>query len=65
VPWPRWECTYWIKQRIEEMTGIPIAQQRIVYGGKQPDDFFRDPGLQYGTTMHLVLRPVQATKGTR
>ncbi|ODQ53321.1 ubiquitin [Saitoella complicata NRRL Y-17804] len=46
-----------IKERVEEKEGIPPAQQRLIFGGKQMSDentaeFYK---LEGGSTLHLVL----------
>ncbi|KAF2850388.1 ubiquitin-domain-containing protein [Plenodomus tracheiphilus IPT5] len=46
-----------IKERVEEKEGIPPAQQRLIYGGKQmaDDKTAADYQLEGGATLHLVL----------
>ncbi|USP77801.1 neural precursor cell expressed [Curvularia clavata] len=46
-----------IKERVEEKEGIPPAQQRLIYGGKQMSDdkTAADYQLEGGATLHLVL----------
>ncbi|KAF3941630.1 NEDD8 [Dactylella cylindrospora] len=46
-----------IKERVEEKEGIPPAQQRLIYGGKQmaDDKTAADYNLEGGATLHLVL----------
>jgi len=46
-----------IKERVEEKEGIPPAQQRLIYGGKQmgDDKLASDFQLEGGCTLHLVL----------
>ncbi|KAF2029901.1 ubiquitin [Setomelanomma holmii] len=46
-----------IKERVEEKEGIPPAQQRLIYGGKQMADekTAADYALEGGATLHLVL----------
>ncbi|KAI9141007.1 ubiquitin-related domain-containing protein [Paraphysoderma sedebokerense] len=46
-----------IKERVEEKEGIPPAQQRLIYGGKQMQDdkSASDFGLEGGSVLHLVL----------
>ncbi|RII21848.1 hypothetical protein CUC08_Gglean001017 [Alternaria sp. MG1] len=46
-----------IKERVEEKEGIPPAQQRLIYGGKQMNDekTAADYQLEGGATLHLVL----------
>ncbi|KAH7119089.1 ubiquitin-related domain-containing protein [Dendryphion nanum] len=46
-----------IKERVEEKEGIPPAQQRLIYGGKQMADekTAADYQLEGGATLHLVL----------
>lgn len=56
IPWPRWECWAWIKERVFEASGVPPEQQRLIFAGAQREDFTRHSGLQYQSTIHLVLR---------
>ncbi|KAF2268861.1 neural precursor cell expressed [Lojkania enalia] len=46
-----------IKERVEEKEGIPPAQQRLIFGGKQmaDDKTADDYRLEGGATLHLVL----------
>ncbi|KAF2115403.1 ubiquitin-related domain-containing protein [Lophiotrema nucula] len=46
-----------IKERVEEKEGIPPAQQRLIFGGKQMNDdkSAADYALEGGATLHLVL----------
>ncbi|KAK4240030.1 ubiquitin [Achaetomium macrosporum] len=46
-----------IKELVEEKEGIPPAQQRLIYGGKQmvDDKTADDYQLEGGATLHLVL----------
>ncbi|SHO79148.1 Similar to S.cerevisiae protein RPL40B (Ubiquitin-ribosomal 60S subunit protein L40B fusion protein) [Malassezia sympodialis ATCC 42132] len=46
-----------IKERVEEKEGIPPAQQRLIFGGKQmaDDKTVKDFGIEGGTVLHLVL----------
>ncbi|KAK0746162.1 ubiquitin-related domain-containing protein [Schizothecium vesticola] len=46
-----------IKEKVEEKEGIPPAQQRLIYGGKQmvDDKTAADYQLEGGCTLHLVL----------
>ncbi|KAF2743892.1 ubiquitin [Sporormia fimetaria CBS 119925] len=46
-----------IKEKVEEKEGIPPAQQRLIYGGKQMNDdkMASEYDLQGGATLHLVL----------
>ncbi|KFY15846.1 hypothetical protein V491_05536 [Pseudogymnoascus sp. VKM F-3775] len=46
-----------IKEKVEEKEGIPPAQQRLIYGGKQmvDDKTATEYNLEGGATLHLVL----------
>jgi len=46
-----------IKERVEEKEGIPPAQQRLIFGGKQMSDdkCATEYNLEGGATLHLVL----------
>ncbi|KAL1839158.1 hypothetical protein VTJ49DRAFT_1814 [Mycothermus thermophilus] len=46
-----------IKELVEEKEGIPPAQQRLIFGGKQmvDDKTADDYNLEGGSTLHLVL----------
>eukprot|EP00277_Geminigera_cryophila_P029993 CAMPEP_0173058912 /NCGR_PEP_ID=MMETSP1102-20130122/1641_1 /TAXON_ID=49646 /ORGANISM="Geminigera sp., Strain Caron Lab Isolate" /LENGTH=152 /DNA_ID=CAMNT_0013924755 /DNA_START=126 /DNA_END=585 /DNA_ORIENTATION=- len=50
-----------IKERVEEKEGIPPPQQRLIFGGKQmhDDKSASDYNLEGGSTLHLVLAPVE------
>uniref|UniRef100_A0A060T090 ARAD1C06050p n=1 Tax=Blastobotrys adeninivorans TaxID=409370 RepID=A0A060T090_BLAAD len=48
---------YRLKERVEELEGIPPAQQRLIFSGKQMNDdqtasFYK---LEAGSQLHLVL----------
>jgi len=52
-----------IKERVEEKEGIPPAQQRLIFGGKQmyvrpadrraDDKTVKDFGIEGGTVLHV------------
>ncbi|KAI9006941.1 ubiquitin-related domain-containing protein [Hyaloraphidium curvatum] len=46
-----------IKEKVEEKEGIPPAQQRLIFGGKQMADekAASDYGVEGGSVLHLVL----------
>jgi ubiquitin-like protein Nedd8 len=46
-----------IKERVEEQEGIPPAQQRLIYGGKQmgDDKTAAECKIEGGAMLHLVL----------
>jgi len=46
-----------VKGKVEEKEGIPPAQQRLIYGGKQmaDDKKVSEYQLEGGVTLHLVL----------
>ncbi|PWN25912.1 putative NEDD8 precursor-ubiquitin-like protein [Jaminaea rosea] len=46
-----------LKERVEEKEGIPPAQQRLIFGGKQMHDekSVVDFGVEGGSVLHLVL----------
>ena len=46
-----------IKEKVEEKEGIPPAQQRLIFGGKQMTDekTAAEYRLEGGATLHLVL----------
>ncbi|KAJ9456577.1 NEDD8 [Diplonema papillatum] len=46
-----------IKERVEEQEGIPPAQQRLIFGGRQmaDDKTAADYSITAGSVLHLVL----------
>ena len=47
-----------LKNQISNKTGVPVDQQRLIYGGKQLENgnTLDDYGIQRDSTIHLVLR---------
>ncbi|KIM58749.1 hypothetical protein SCLCIDRAFT_1218288 [Scleroderma citrinum Foug A] len=46
-----------IKEKVEEQSGVPPQQQRLIFGGRQmPDDkTAKDFNISAGSVLHLVL----------
>ncbi|EOR01298.1 hypothetical protein E3P92_02746 [Wallemia ichthyophaga] len=46
-----------IKESVEEKEGIPPAQQRLIFSGKQmaDDKTVKEVNIEPGATIHLVL----------
>ena len=56
IPYGNWEVPLWYKHRIQDLTGIDPAQQRLIYAGKVLEDDQRHNGIQIGATLHLIVR---------
>jgi len=56
IPFGNWECWGWYAERIEEVTGIPVSDQRIIFAGSQCQPGKLHSGLQRGATIQVVKR---------
>lgn len=52
----KWECFGWYAERIEEATGIPTSDQRLIYAGSEIQFGKQHSGLQRQTTIYVVVR---------
>ncbi|KXN88987.1 Ubiquitin-like protein 1 [Leucoagaricus sp. SymC.cos] len=46
-----------VKEKVEEQSGVPPQQQRLIFSGRQmaDDKTARDLGINPGSVLHLVL----------
>ncbi|TFK32679.1 ubiquitin-related domain-containing protein [Crucibulum laeve] len=46
-----------IKEKVEEQSGVPPPQQRLIFGGRQlqDDKTAKDVNITAGAVLHLVL----------
>ncbi|KAF8644453.1 hypothetical protein AX16_008452 [Volvariella volvacea WC 439] len=46
-----------IKEKVEEQSGVPPPQQRLIFGGRQMQDdkTAKDYNINAGAVLHLVL----------
>lgn len=65
IPYGHWENWNWYKERISEYTGIPVTEIRTVYAGADRDGIKRHSGLQYQSTIHMVLRKRAASENNQ
>jgi hypothetical protein len=51
-----------LKAKIQDREGIPVTEQRLVYGGKHLQDEYtlQDYSITRDSTIHLVLRVLGA-----
>jgi len=47
-----------VKQKILQKEGLPVNEQRLVFGGKQlaDDTSVQDSGLQENSTAHIIMK---------
>lgn len=57
IPFGSWECCGWYKDRITDLKGYPQESQRLIYAGRQLSDEERHSGLQFQSTLILIVKP--------
>ena len=64
IPFGKWECIGWYKERVRDIMDYPVSSQKIIFGGRELRNDERHSGLQILSTLHLVL-PKKTPKSAR
>eukprot|EP00913_Durusdinium_trenchii_P035425 g33151.t1 len=54
IPYGNWEVGLWYKCRVQDITGCPLRDMKLIFAGAQLPDDRRHSGLSIGSTLHLI-----------